>query len=305
MNKQPAAKTFYPLFCNPSKYSIDRVGNIYSNNKQRLLAQGKRKGRATTQTIKVGSKFIDINVTKLLMFQFEDMRDPKYCRPASGFESRYVIHIDGSVCDMIDHHFMNTTKDSHGFDRVVLKGDNGKQYSIRVAKLIQQTFYSEIDFKEFIPVKYDNMYLINKAGTLYSLKSSSILTHQRHDGYLYYNVKFRPNSVHRVLAEHFIPNPNNHNEVDHIDGDTYNNSLENLRWCTHQANSKNRLNHYNIITLEHEDSTKVVIEGWDNMKDYLKVSRHTILNNIKQYHNTGLFIKNGALRGYRIYLGKV
>ena len=44
--------------------------------------------------------------------------------------------------------------------------------------------------------------------------------------------------THRAVALAFIPNPNNYPQVDHIDGDMYNNNVENLRWCTAQQNNK-------------------------------------------------------------------
>tara|TARA_R110000782_G_C14494250_1_gene377736 strand:- start:35 stop:532 length:498 start_codon:yes stop_codon:yes gene_type:complete len=46
-------------------------------------------------------------------------------------------------------------------------------------------------------------------------------------------------SVHRLLAEAYIPNPDNKPLVDHIDQDKSNNTLDNLRWVTHAENSQN------------------------------------------------------------------
>ena len=46
--------------------------------------------------------------------------------------------------------------------------------------------------------------------------------------------------LHRLLAEHFIPNPDNLPLVDHWDGKPSNNSLDNLRWVTLSGNCQNR-----------------------------------------------------------------
>jgi len=59
----------------------------------------------------------------------------------------------------------------------------------------------------------------------------------------YYGItieKRKRKNIHRLLAECFIPNPENLPVVDHINRNRQDNRLENLRWCTISDNSSNR-----------------------------------------------------------------
>lgn len=50
--------------------------------------------------------------------------------------------------------------------------------------------------------------------------------------------------IHRLLAEAWVPNPNNYNYVNHIDLDKTNNSLDNLEWVSNSGNMNHAVQRY-------------------------------------------------------------
>lgn len=59
---------------------------------------------------------------------------------------------------------------------------------------------------------------------------------------LYKNGISKNYRVHRLVAEAFIPNPDNLPYVNHKDYNTFNNNVNNLEWCTPKYNSNHKRN---------------------------------------------------------------
>lgn len=88
-------------------------------------------------------------------------------------------------------------------------------------------------------------YLITDTGRVYSLKAQKYLSPQfNYDGYatlkLCKNGIHKTFRIHRLVAETFIPNPENKETVDHINRVRTDNRVENLRWATRKEQSANR-----------------------------------------------------------------
>lgn len=90
---------------------------------------------------------------------------------------------------------------------------------------------------------YEGKYAITEDGKVWSYKNNIFLSQFLKKGYYFVNlcgIKGRKaESVHRLLALTYIPNPENLPVVDHIDRNRTNNSLSNLRWASFETNANN------------------------------------------------------------------
>ena len=91
---------------------------------------------------------------------------------------------------------------------------------------------------------YEGFYEVSSWGRIKNSRSGRVLKAGKHiTGYLLVdlckNGKHTTYRVHRLVAQTFIPNPQNKPEVNHIDENKENNYVENLEWVT----SKENINH--------------------------------------------------------------
>ena len=127
-------------------------------------------------------------------------------------------------------------------------------------------------------------YLIYEDGRVWGNKTKGrkegfMKTTINHDGYrrlgltnnIHKDKKFR---VHRLVAQHYIPNPDNLPEVDHIDRNTLNNDISNLRWADRTIQNRNKGNyksntsgHRNVYLKKRKDPKK---NNWQYKKYKVK-----------------------------------
>lgn len=90
---------------------------------------------------------------------------------------------------------------------------------------------------------YEGKYAITEDGKVWSYKNNIFLSQFLKKGYYYVNLcgtkGRKAESLHRLLALTYIPNPENLPVVDHIDRNRTNNSLSNLRWASLETNANN------------------------------------------------------------------
>lgn len=168
-------------------------------------------------------------------------------------------------------------------------------------------------------IKHNPNYSINEKGEIRNDLTGNVKAPfiNKKTGYLTVDLwsdnKSKKFAVHRLLAESFLPNPDNKPTVDHADGNRLNNSLDNLRWASYnEQNSrfetigvrseKVRVTHYEEIRKKrgggHEAWGRVDRTLYfDRIKDVAEYFGVTS-GNISSMLQKGTIGMRGKMRGY-------
>ena len=107
---------------------------------------------------------------------------------------------------------------------------------------------------------YDGLYEVSSYGRIRNVRRQTYLKYRvNHAGYarvhLSKNCNVKDFSVHRLVAEAFIPNPDKKSTVNHKDENKLNNCVDNLEWLTVKEN----INHGTCVERTHTKQRKQVL----------------------------------------------
>lgn len=136
---------------------------------------------------------------------------------------------------------------------------------------------------------------IGKNGKVFSpIRNKFIKLHIDECGYLRFILGRKPNYcqilLHRLIAQAFVPNPDNKPEVDHINRNTLDNRVENLRWVTHKENCNNRSYKLGIKVCEHLITGGTIIyNSLNQVPDVAKSGIAKKIKDTKHYRGTVIY----------------
>jgi len=156
------------------------------------------------------------------------------------------LYSDGRLYSHKSQKFLKPIKNKNGVNIGLWK--NGKAHNFDVARLVRKYFINEI--RSYAPCDVQSLafldfpwYRVTRDGRIWNDNTYSFLKGSlSNKGYLQTILSSRQTKqarnvkIHRVVAEAFIPNPDNLPEVNHINGDKTDNRAENLEWVTTNEN---------------------------------------------------------------------
>lgn len=208
----------------PNNYSVSSFGRVA--NGERILQSKSKRGQDSV-CLPFKGKIVVFEVRQLIAYAFLDYDIFSMRRPQ-------LVHLDGNLKNI---HLDNLAI----ADKSNLPDEKWRDV-VGFEEYYQVSNLGRIKRKERL-----DTYIRSDTGKECTRIFPEKIMKQAtsHDGYKQIEFRTKENhryaNVHRVVAEAFIPNPDNKSQINHIDGIRDNNKAENLEWCTAKENVQDQI----------------------------------------------------------------
>lgn len=137
-------------------------------------------------------------------------------------------------------------------------------------------------WKKIIYEGIETDYSVSDTGEVRKDANNYIMKQQVQQGYhhitLQINKKAKRFRVHRLVAEAFIPNPENYPYVNHLDGNRANNVVSNLEWTTPAGNTQHAVKTGLMMPTKEREVVQFALSG-EKIAEYRSLSEAARLTN--------------------------
>lgn len=131
-------------------------------------------------------------------------------------------------------------------------------------------------------------YQVSSLGRIKNPKGK-LLTGSDKDGYVRVCIQCKLIRLHRIVAKHFVENPDSKLEVNHKDGNKKNNRAENLEWSTRTENMRHAVSSGLHVMEKGENSPKAILT-----KDQVNYIRQSFISRHVEFGQSALGRKFGV-----------
>ena len=212
--------------------------------------------------------------------------------------SKYEINSEGMVRNAMTKKMISQRLGSKYSKYCTLYNDYGERKNVNISELMKEYFPHNDQEEEWVPIKNYEKYSVSRSGKVKNNETKRVFNPKKtNKGYFSVTLKGKDNKyhaflIHRLVAQAFIPNPDNLSIVNHIDENRKNNSASNLEWVSLLENSRHGSSSHRIglrhsIPVNEYDEDGKYLRTWKSYKHVKLVYKTRITSSIKNGYCCG------------------